>query len=160
MTGATMPEASEWPLAVLTQPVQPYPVYSFLDTSNNIEGGRVAKEEWGQKHTCRNCGARFYDMRRTPVTCPKCGTEQPQIEEPRSRRQAAREADELARERAALARKAKVVPAVVEEAEEDGFDPAFTEEDDDDEDVGIEDPSELGDDDVSDVHIGGDDDDT
>ncbi|AFK55056.1 TIGR02300 family protein [Tistrella mobilis] len=115
----------------------------------------MAKEEWGQKHTCRSCGARFYDMRRTPVTCPKCGAEQPQIEETRSRR-AAREADELARERAAQARKAKVVPAEVEDVDEEGFDEAF--EDDDEDDVGIEDASELGDDDVGDVRLGDEDD--
>jgi len=34
----------------------------------------VAKPEWGVKRFCQNCGARFYDMRRDPPTCPKCGT--------------------------------------------------------------------------------------
>ena len=32
----------------------------------------VAKPEWGAKHTCAGCGAKFYDMGRTPITCPAC----------------------------------------------------------------------------------------
>jgi len=32
----------------------------------------VAKPEWGTKRTCGSCGARFYDMRRQPIVCPKC----------------------------------------------------------------------------------------
>jgi len=35
----------------------------------------VAKPEWGKKRTCQSCGAPFYDMKRVPPTCPKCGTE-------------------------------------------------------------------------------------
>jgi uncharacterized protein (TIGR02300 family) len=35
----------------------------------------VAKPEWGAKRICHNCGARYYDMRRDPIICPKCGTE-------------------------------------------------------------------------------------
>jgi len=33
----------------------------------------VTKVEWGTKRICPNCGARYYDMRRDPITCPKCG---------------------------------------------------------------------------------------
>lgn len=33
----------------------------------------MAKPEWGVKRTCTSCGCRFYDMTRTPITCPKCG---------------------------------------------------------------------------------------
>lgn len=29
--------------------------------------------EWGTKRACHSCSARFYDMRRSPITCPKCG---------------------------------------------------------------------------------------
>ena len=32
----------------------------------------VAKPEWGMKRLCRSCGARFYDLRRKPIVCPKC----------------------------------------------------------------------------------------
>jgi len=33
----------------------------------------VTKLEWGTKRACQSCNARFYDMRRNPITCPKCG---------------------------------------------------------------------------------------
>ena len=34
----------------------------------------MAKHEWGTKHTCSNCGAIFYDMLKSPPSCPSCGT--------------------------------------------------------------------------------------
>jgi uncharacterized protein (TIGR02300 family) len=45
----------------------------------------MAKAELGLKRICVACGAKFYDLMRTPVICPKCGTEQP-AEQPRFRR--------------------------------------------------------------------------
>ena len=32
----------------------------------------MIKPEWGTKRTCQSCAARFYDMRRNPIICPKC----------------------------------------------------------------------------------------
>ncbi len=32
----------------------------------------MAKPEWGTKRLCQSCGAKFYDMGRNPITCPKC----------------------------------------------------------------------------------------
>jgi uncharacterized protein (TIGR02300 family) len=32
----------------------------------------VAKPEWGTKRQCGKCDARFYDLNRSPATCPKC----------------------------------------------------------------------------------------
>ena len=32
----------------------------------------MAKPEWGAKHLCQGCGAKFYDMGRSPITCPSC----------------------------------------------------------------------------------------
>ena len=34
----------------------------------------MAKPELGLKRQCMTCGARFYDLNRDPITCPKCGT--------------------------------------------------------------------------------------
>ena len=34
----------------------------------------MAKPEWGQKHTCANCGAKFYDFKKDQPACPKCET--------------------------------------------------------------------------------------
>ncbi len=33
----------------------------------------MAKPEWGVKRFCGGCGARFYDLGRDPIICPKCG---------------------------------------------------------------------------------------
>lgn len=32
----------------------------------------MPKPEWGTKRLCASCGARFYDLGRTPIVCPKC----------------------------------------------------------------------------------------
>ena len=45
----------------------------------------MAKLELGTKRVCVACGARFYDLMKSPAICPKCGTEQP-VEQPRVRR--------------------------------------------------------------------------
>jgi uncharacterized protein (TIGR02300 family) len=34
----------------------------------------VAKPELGTKRLCANCGAKFYDLNKDPIRCPKCGT--------------------------------------------------------------------------------------
>ena len=34
----------------------------------------MAKPEWGTKRLCTSCGARFYDLNRQPIECPKCHT--------------------------------------------------------------------------------------
>lgn len=34
----------------------------------------MAKPEWGTKRICPSCGARYYDLLRDPVVCPKCST--------------------------------------------------------------------------------------
>jgi len=33
----------------------------------------VSKPEWGQKRNCQGCSARFYDLKKDPIICPKCG---------------------------------------------------------------------------------------
>ena len=34
----------------------------------------LAKPKWGTKRICPSCGARYYDLMRDPVVCPKCST--------------------------------------------------------------------------------------
>jgi uncharacterized protein (TIGR02300 family) len=34
----------------------------------------VAKPELGSKRQCQNCGAKFFDLNKDPILCPKCGT--------------------------------------------------------------------------------------
>jgi len=41
----------------------------------------VSKPKWGEKRECPECGARFYDLKRTPIVCPKCDTPFPVVVE-------------------------------------------------------------------------------
>lgn len=34
----------------------------------------MARTDLGEKQACPNCGAKFYDLRKRPATCPKCAT--------------------------------------------------------------------------------------
>lgn len=34
----------------------------------------MAKPELGSKRLCGSCGAKFYDLSKTPIVCPKCAT--------------------------------------------------------------------------------------
>jgi uncharacterized protein (TIGR02300 family) len=34
----------------------------------------VAKSELGTKRLCASCSAKFYDLAKDPIVCPKCGT--------------------------------------------------------------------------------------
>jgi uncharacterized protein (TIGR02300 family) len=34
----------------------------------------VAKPELGTKRLCGNCSAKFYDLNKSPIVCPKCNT--------------------------------------------------------------------------------------
>ena len=34
----------------------------------------MAKPELGTKRLCASCGAKYYDLNKDPITCPKCGT--------------------------------------------------------------------------------------
>lgn len=34
----------------------------------------MAKPELGTKRQCQNCGAKFFDLNKDPIICPKCGT--------------------------------------------------------------------------------------
>ena len=34
----------------------------------------MAKPELGSKRLCASCSAKFYDLNKTPIACPKCGT--------------------------------------------------------------------------------------
>jgi uncharacterized protein (TIGR02300 family) len=44
----------------------------------------VAKPELGTKRLCTNCSAKFYDLNKSPIVCPKCSTVL-EIAVPRSR---------------------------------------------------------------------------
>jgi len=114
----------------------------------------VANPEWGGKHTCQHCGVKYYDLNRSPIVCPKCGTQFNPDALLRSRRSKPTSPDKAA---APLA--AAVAPAAEEskveaddELEAEDLDKAEVEDDadelaeDDEKDKLIEDVSELGED--------------
>src|SRR3954465_15368802 len=44
------------------------------DFAELVGEGMVANPGWGSKRICPSCGARYYDLLREPVICPKCAT--------------------------------------------------------------------------------------
>ncbi len=90
----------------------------------------MAQPELGTKRVCVACGARFYDLQRTPAVCPKCATEQPP-DQPRPRRPGGNPIEEK--------RVKKVIEPALEEADVE------VAEDEAEEDV-LEDASDLEDD--------------
>ena len=40
-----------------------------------VRGRTVTKAELGTKRICPNCGAKYYDLNRSPIICPRCGTQ-------------------------------------------------------------------------------------
>ena len=35
----------------------------------------MAKPEWGKKRICSACNTKYYDLNKSPIVCPSCGTE-------------------------------------------------------------------------------------
>jgi uncharacterized protein (TIGR02300 family) len=102
----------------------------------------LGKVELGVKLSCESCGARYYDLNKTPAKCPKCGTANSRPTVFKTRRPTAEEREDAKRAAAAAAK-----PAVPEDEVAD----ADVEGGEDDEAV-IEDTSDLGEDD-SDVEV-------
>lgn len=98
----------------------------------------MGKPEWGTKRVCTACGARFYDLNKDPILCPKCGAEQEKDAAPKARRGSAK----------GIRAETKKVAVVAAAPKVDDLEDDDLIEDDDglDEDI-IEDTSDLGEDD-------------
>jgi uncharacterized protein (TIGR02300 family) len=96
----------------------------------------MAKPELGLKRTCVACGAKFYDLTRLPVICPKCGTEQP-AEQPRLRRAAAVVEDKV-KKRVGVPAEAEADEVELEDVEGDAAIEDADELEDEDEAIGEE----------------------
>ncbi len=90
----------------------------------------MAKPEWGTKRTCQKCEARFYDLKRTPIVCPKCGHSHDAEDFIKTRR------SRSAPKAAPVKKPIEKIAPVVEEVADDAGDDAL-----------IEDAEELEDDD-------------
>lgn len=111
----------------------------------------VAKPEWGTKRICQSCGARFYDMQREPIVCPACGTtmDLSAQQKPKRSRQAAKAVAVAPEEVEVEEEQTASTPDDDEEDDNSSGDSSDSEEEDSD--SAIEDVSELGDDDMTDV---------
>lgn len=100
----------------------------------------MAKTELGQKRVCTSCAAKFYDLNKDPIVCPKCGTvfDASAAAKPRRARAVAEEKP--------VKKKAPKL-AEVADAELPDADADTGVEDDEEEEGVIEDASELGEDD-------------
>lgn len=122
----------------------------------------MAKPEWGTKRVCQSCGARFYDLGRSPIVCPSCGAlfdlevlNRARRARPATRSVAAVAADEEdvgGEDTPALSAEADL-DDIEEDVEVEEDDAAIEGDDGQEEDESlIEDASELGEDeDMSDV---------
>lgn len=119
----------------------------------------MPKDEWGVKRLCGACGARFYDLGRDPVDCPKCGETYVPIAAISGK---AKVVKESARAKAAVKNDVEDDEVVVEDVAEadDAEDDIVADaalpddDDDDDEDDAIADSVLLSDDDDEDDALG------
>ena len=114
----------------------------------------MAKPALGNKHYCKNCGTRFFDLNTSPIVCPKCGTVSQAV--PLSRAaQSAAAADKDKREVVPVAElvsleeadagEDKVVVVADDDVEiEPADDPFLEEEEEDNDDVGHLIDGEIG----------------
>jgi uncharacterized protein (TIGR02300 family) len=119
----------------------------------------VAKPELGTKRLCAGCGAKFYDLSKNPIVCPKCSTVFEVAPTARARPEAVARAP-VAEEEVAAPEMPEAEFVSLEEAdkETEGAKPAALEGD---EDVEVEDepmddgafivPEEEEEDDVTDI---------
>lgn len=123
----------------------------------------MSKPEWGTKRICPSCGARYYDLRKDPPTCPSCSTvfdPEALLKSRRSRPLPADEPKKVAKvakvdDEETVADEAEVAGEEVEDIEADaveGDEAAEVLEGDEEDDVLLEDAEELADeDDVGEV---------
>jgi uncharacterized protein (TIGR02300 family) len=113
----------------------------FLSTEVNL-----VKPEWGEKRICLDCGAKFYDMQRSPIVCPSCETVFVPVVATRSSRAKApapKPKPKLVKSAVADEDAALVTDDDDEEISDDPVLETLGDDDDDDDDL-IEDASDLG----------------
>lgn len=109
----------------------------------------MAKPEWGIKRTCLSCGARFYDLRKSPIECPSChATFEPEaFVKTRRGRPTTADAEAKARKAAAAAKTEKEEEEEEELPELEGEDLEDVGDEEEEDETVLEDASDLGEDD-------------
>jgi uncharacterized protein (TIGR02300 family) len=123
----------------------------------------VAKPELGTKRLCGNCGAKFYDLAKDPIVCPKCNTVLQLAASTRARPEAVRAQAAAAEEETVTpeTQEAEFVSLEEADAEAEGKKPEGEAAEGGDEEIEIEDEQlddatfieeqEEGDEDVTDI---------
>ncbi len=123
----------------------------------------MAKPEWGVKRVCQSCAAKFYDLNRSPITCPKCAATFDPEALLKSRRSRPAPAAKATKPKATVSTNPPAERSQDDDAALDdsgGSEAGGRPDDGDDDDSVLQDTSELGDDGVSEVVVTKDDDDT
>lgn len=119
----------------------------------------MAKPNLGTKRLCAGCSAKFYDLGKTPIVCPKCGTVYEVAPPPRGRSDVPRDvpaeaaveavdAEFVSLEEADADSKSGKVAAVKSDVDDIDIDDDI---DDDDDDSTFIPDEEEGDEDVTDI---------
>ena len=111
----------------------------------------MANPKWGTKRICQGCAAKFYDLQKSPIICPSCGSrfDPEALLKSRRPRAAAKPEPKVQKPKAAPVEEDAVESedddetSSIDDAEAD----AVVEEIGEDDDSVIEDTSDLGDDD-------------
>ncbi len=114
----------------------------------------MAKSEWGVKRVCQSCAAKFYDLNRSPITCPQCAAPfdpDALLKSRRSRPAPAKAAKPVPQ--AAAKKESKKPPGDDAELGDDGEKAATTPDDDQGDDTLLQGASDLGGDDMSKVVV-------
>ncbi|MEE8445431.1 MAG: TIGR02300 family protein [Alphaproteobacteria bacterium] len=109
------------------------------------------KPEWGIRRICQSCSAPFYDLRRSPIVCPKCESVFDPESVLKSRRKGPPSDAAEKKKKDAVAEVAEKSASGEEEKEKDpealGLEDTEAVKDDADSDAVPEDASDLADDD-------------
>ena len=109
----------------------------------------MVKASWGTKRTCQNCAARFYDLNKNPIKCPKCGREHDREDFVKVRRGRGAAAAAATATAAAAAAAAKLALAKSKKVEEGAVDEEAADIEADDE--ALEDTDDL--DEAEDIEV-------
>ncbi len=120
----------------------------------------MAKPEWGVKRVCQSCAAKFYDLNRSPITCPKCAASFDPEALLKSRRSRPAPAAKATKPKATVSTNPSAERSLEDDAALDDSGGSEAGGRPDDDDSVLQDTSELGDDGVSEVVVTKDNDDT
>ena len=105
----------------------------------------MVEQKWGKKRICLSCGARFYDMLRSPIICPKCETEfQPVVSGRGTRAKATAPVPAPEQEKQLVEEKEKLDLLADEEDIADDPDVGILDDDNNEDNDLIEDTADLG----------------